>query len=165
MQLLDSTNYSFVTGKIKDIALGQLSPIPPKLQQLTIRAPILIDNEFDEDLISTPKQCWSYLPAVADIIYSFIPPPQHLIVDIKIHLFDFNSNLANIDFSPLAALGTAALSISHIDLYIHTDNLPPEVTHAQILSSLADYEDVMGSIMEGTLIIHPERAAPGYVEE
>jgi len=164
-ETLDSTNYSFKSGKVKDVPFGRLSHIPPNLQELIIRAPVLIDNEFDDDLVSTPKQCWSYLPAVADIVLSLIPPPQSLIIDIKIHLFDFSSNLANVDFSPLAALGTAALSISQIDLYVHTDNLPPAVTHAQILSSLMEYEDVTGSIMEGTIKIHAERAAPGYVED
>jgi len=145
--------------------LRKLSPIPPNLQQLTICAPVLIVNEFDEDGICTPKGCWSYLPAVADIVNSFVPSPQHLIVDINIHLFDFSFNLANIDFSPLAALGAAALSIPRVDLYVHTDVLPSSVTFSQLLSSLADYEDVLGSLTEGILIIHPERTAPDYVED
>ena len=146
--------------------MTELSPIPPNLQQLTIRAPVLVENEFDEDYIFTPKGCWSYLPAVADIINSFVPsPPPHLILDINIHLFDFSSNLANVDFSPLAVLGAAALSIPRIDLYIHTDILPSNVTLAQILSSLADYEDVMKSIDQGIVIIHSERTAPDYVED
>jgi hypothetical protein len=120
---------------------------------------------MDEDGIFTPKRCCSYLPVIGEIINLFIPPPRHLLLDIKIHLFDFSSNLANVDFSPLEVLGPAALSIPRIDLYVHTDVLPSDVTSAQILSWLVDYEDVMRSIEKGILICHWERTAPGYVED
>ena len=57
------------------------------------------------------------------------------------------------------------MSIPRIDLYVHTGILPSDVTTAQLLSWLADKEDVMRSIEKGILFIHPERTAPGYVEE
>ena len=145
--------------------MKDISPVPPNLQQLTIRAPVLVENEIDEEGIFTPKRCWSYLPAIRDIINSFIPPPKHLVLDINLHLFDFSSNLANVDFSPLSVLGAAALSIPHIDMYVHTDTLPSEVTFAQLLASLADHEDVMRAIDKGILIIHSERTAPDYVQD
>ncbi len=140
----------------------ELSPIPPNLQQLTIRASVCMESEFDEDSYCTPKRCESYLQASAEIIALFISPPQHLVLDINIHLFSISSNLANVDFSPLAALGTAAMSIPRIDLYVHTGILPSSATLAQLLSSLADYEDVMRSIEKGILIIHSEKTAPDY---
>ena len=142
-----------------------LSSILPNLQGLTVRAPVLVENQMDEDGTFTPKRCWSYLPAIGEIINLFMPPPQHLILDIKIHLFDFSSNLANVDFSPLEILGAAALSIPRIDMYVHTDIVPSDVTTAQLLSWLVDYPDVMRSIEKGILIIHSERTAPSYVED
>ena len=164
-EILDGTKYSFRTGKVDDISTESEFLIPRNLQLLSIRAPVVIESEIDEDGIFTPKLCWSYLPAVSDIVTSSISPPNHLILDINIHLFDFPSNLANIDFSPLSFLGAATMSIPRIDLYVHTDILPSSVTFAHILSSLADYENVMRSIEAGILFIHSEKTAPDYVED
>ena len=71
------------------------------------------------------------------------------------------SNLAEVDFSPLAVLGTA---IPRIGLYVHTNILPSTVTLARLLSSLMDYDGIMRSIKEGKLVIHSEKTAPDYVE-
>ena len=130
-----------------------------------IRAPVLIENKVEQDRIFTPKRCWSYLPALRDVINSFIPPPKHLVLDVDIHLFDFSSNLANVDFSPLAVLGPAVMLIPRIDLYVHTDILPSDITFAHLLASLADGDDLMRAIEKGILIIHPERTAPDYVQD
>ena len=137
----------------------KLSSVPPNLQQLTIRAPVDVENDFCD---GTPTTSTSYLPTVGTIINFFVSPPQHLVLDIDIFLRGKPSNLNKIDFSPLAVLGAASLSIPWIDLYIHTDILPDTVVLAQLLSSLEDYGDVMRSIKEGTLVIHSEKTAPGY---
>ena len=162
-EILDASDYSFKTGKSQSHPVTGLSSVP-NLQQLTIRAPVvLVENEHDKDYVFTPKHCYSYLPAVADIINSFVPPPRHLLLDINIHLFEFSSN---VDFSPLAVLGAAAMSIPRIDLYVHTGIISSDVTHAHLLASLADYDDTMRAIEKDIqIIIHLEQSAPGYVED
>ena len=62
-------------------------------------------------------------------------------------------------------LGSAALSIPRIDLYVHTDILPSDVTFAHLLASLADTDDVMRAMEKGILVIHSERTAPDYVQD
>jgi len=121
-----------------------------------------VENEFDEDFM-IPKNYESYLPAAADIIKSFVvSPPRRLILDINVHLFEISSNLATVDFSPLTVLGTAALSIPRIDLYVHTGILPSDDTFAQLLASLADSDDIMRAIEKGVLNIQSEATAPDY---
>jgi len=164
-EILDSTTYTFPTGKVNNHPFMELSPIPPNLQQLIIRASVCMESELDEDSCWTPKRCESYLQASAEIISLFVSPPQHLVLDINIHLFSISSNLANVDFSPLAALGPAAMSIPRIDLYVHTGILSASATLAQIMSALADYEDIIRSVEKGILIIHSEKSAPDYYVE
>jgi hypothetical protein len=53
--------------------------------------------------------------------------------------------------------------IPRIDLYVHTDTLPATTTFAQLLSSLAAYNNITKMIEEGTLVVHPEETAPEYV--
>ena len=131
-----------------------LSPIPPNLQTLTLRTAVIVGD--------TPRGNMSYLPATAEIINLFIPSLQHLILDIDIDISHVYSNLAKVDFSPLAVLGTAVLSIPRIDLYVHTDILPSHVTLAQVLSSL---RDITRSIEEGVVIVHSEeRLAKLYTD-
>lgn len=72
-------------------------------------------------------------------------------------------DLANVNFSPLAVLGAASLSIPRIDLYAHTGKLPAEVIHARLLSSLEKCEDAARAIKEDVLVIHPEETAPDFV--
>jgi hypothetical protein len=121
-----------------------------------------VENEIDEGFM-VPKGYESYLPAAAEIIKSFITsPPQCLILDINLHLFEISSNLAAVDFSPLAVLGAAALSIPRIDLYVHTGILPPDETFAHLLSSLADSDETMRAIEKGILNIQSEATAPDY---
>ena len=157
---LDSSKYTFKTGAVDDYALPKLSSVPPNLQQLTIRAPVDVENDDRGD---TPTTSRSYLPAAAALIVNFLVSPlQHLILDIDIFLGGIPSNLNKVDFSPLAVLGAASLSIARIDLYIHTGVLPDTVTLAQLLSSLEDYGDTMRLIKDGILVIHSEKTAPGY---
>ena len=125
-----------------------LSPIPSNLQTLTLRTAVNVGDTW----VPT-RGNRSYLPATAEIINLFIPSLQHLILDINIDISRVDSNLAKVDFSPLAVLGTAVLSIPRIDLYVHTDILPSHVTLAQVLSSL---RDITRSIEEGVLIVHSE---------
>ena len=108
-----------------------------------------------EELL-TRKGTKSYLPATAEIINLFVSSLQHLILDINIDIYHTYSNLAKVDFSPLTVLGAAALSIPHIDLYVHINILPSHVTLAQLLFSLEDCEDITRSINEGILITHSE---------
>ena len=108
-----------------------------------------------------PKRCESNLSVAAKITNSFASSLQHLILEIDISLAGVTSNLVEVDFSPLAVLGTA---IPWIDLYVHTNILPSTVTLARLLSSLMDYDGIMRSIKEGKLVIHSEKTAPDYVE-
>jgi hypothetical protein len=101
------------------------------------------------------------LPAVAEIISPFFPSLQHLILDIKLYqVYSSSANLTKIDFSPLASLGRASLSIPRIDLYVHTGILPSAVTRAQILSSMEDYE----VDQRWVLVIQSEETAPDGVQ-
>jgi len=84
---------------------------------------------------------------------------KHLVLDIKVSL-SATPVLSDVDFSPLIILGAASLSIPHIDLYVHTDIQPTEVTHGQISSSLDKYEDIAKPIKDGVLVIHSEETAP-----
>ena len=102
-----------------------------------------------------PTYCISHLPAASKVINTFASSVRGR----------FPAHLALINFSPLAVLGAASLSIPQIKLYIHTDTLPPDVTLAQLLSSLAGYEDVMKLIEDRKLVIHPEVTAPDYDRE
>ena len=131
--------------------LPQVFPIPPNLQQLSICAAVCLPGEH------MPKCCLSYLPAAAEAINSFISSPRlgHLILDIDINLSTF-SHFTKIDFSPLAVLGPASLSIPRIDLYVHTGIFPSALTRAQLLSSLGEYEDIVRSIEQGILVIHSD---------
>jgi len=102
--------------------------------------------------------CNSLLPSISETINLFISSVKHLVLDIQIFLASLD--LTYIDFSPLAILGAASLSIPHIDLYVYTNGLAPAQTHAQLLSSLDKYEDIMRLIKEDILVIHPERSVP-----
>ena len=115
-------------------------PLPRNLQQLTIRATV------------------SLFPLVAETISLFISSIEHLVLDIDVSLRAHI--LTDVDFSPLAILGAASLSIPHIDLYVHTDSQPSALTHAQILPSLDKYEDIAKSIKDGVLVVHSEQTAP-----
>ena len=129
--------------------LTELFPVLPNLQELTLRATVLM--EMDRPNFSV----------AAKIINSFGSSLQHLILEIDISLTRVTSNLAEVDFSPLAVLGAA---IPWIDLYVHTNILPSTVTLARLLSSLMDYDGIMRSIKEGKLVVHSEKTAPDYVE-
>ena len=137
--------------------LPELSPVPPNLQQLTLRVVIYVEGDFQ------PTHCVSYLPAAIKAINTFASSVRHLTIELDLGVGCLPSYLALVDFSPLAALG--ALSIPRIDLYVHTDTRPPAVTLASLLSSLAPYDDVMKLIEEGKLVIHPEETAPDYLRE
>jgi len=102
--------------------------------------------------------------ASAEVINLFISPSslQHLVLDIKVGLSTL-SGLTKVDFSPLAVLGAVSLSIPRIDLYIHTGTLPSALTRAQLILSLEDNEDIVRSIKQGKLVIHPEKTAPDCV--
>ena len=126
--------------------LTELFPVLPNLQELTLRATVLM--EMDRPNFSV----------AAKIINSFASSLQHL---IDISLTRVTSNLAEVDFSPLAVLGAA---IPWIDLYVHTNILPSTVTLARLLSSLMDYDGIVRSIKEDKLVIHSEKTAPDYVE-
>lgn len=65
----------------------------------------------------------------------------------------------------LTVLEAATLLIPQIDLYVHTDILLSAFTLAQLVSSLVDYQDIMGSMKEGILVIHLEETAPDHVGE
>ncbi len=119
----------------------------------------------DGNVHDQPAQCTSYLPAAIKVINAFASSVRHLIIEIDLGVGRLPSYLALVDFSPLAVLGDASLSIPRIDLYVHTDVLPPAVTLAPLMSSLAAYDDVMKLIEEGKLVIHPEETAPDYVRE
>lgn len=101
----------------------------------------------------------SWLPSAARIIELFMSSLQHLVLDIDIILSTF-VELTKVDFSPLAVLGSASLSIPRIDLYVHTQVLPPAVTHTHLLRSLSEYEEVVRLVKEGVLVIHSEKTAP-----
>ena len=138
-----------------------LPSIPPNLQQLTIRT--ALDQQHDDH--DLPQYSSSWLLAAGEIISQFVTsyPPRHLALDINIDLSTF-AELASIDFSPLAVLGAASLSIPRIDLYVRTGVLPPALTRAQLLSSLEDYEGIVTSIKEGILVIHLEETSPDCIE-
>ena len=155
---LDSSKYMLKTGEVDNDSLPKLFSVPPNLQQLTIRAPVDVENDYRDN---TPITSTSYFLAAATIMNFIVSPLQHLILNIDIYLRGIPSNLNKVDFSPLAVLGSASLSIARIDLYIHTGVLPHTVTLAQLLSSLEDYEDTMRSIKEGILVIHSEKIPPG----
>ena len=84
---------------------------------------------------------------------------QHLVLDIDI-ILSTSVALTKVDLSPLAVLGSASLSISRIDLYVHTQVLPPAVTYTQLLRSLSEYEEIVKLVKEGVLVIHSEKTAP-----
>jgi hypothetical protein len=118
----------------------------------------------DNDSYGPLEYCRSSLQIAAEIINFFNPSLQHLVLDINID--PRFRDLPEIDFSPLAPLGAASefVSIPHIDLYVRTGILLPDLTQAELLSSLGVSEDVVKLIREGILIIHPEMAAPECTE-
>jgi len=103
----------------------------------------------------------SSLLATAEAINLLISSPRlgHLILDIDIGFPTF-SRFDTVDFTPLAVLGPASLSIPRIDLYVHTAEFFSDIIHAQLLSFLGQYEDVMRSIKKDKLVIHSEKTAP-----
>ena len=104
---------------------------------------------------------YSFLPAAAQIIHSFVTSLQHLILQIDISLARTAPDLTAVDLSPLAVLGA---TIPRIDLYVHTDTLSSVVTLDRLMSFLAGYDDIMRSIKEDRLVIHSEETAPEYIE-
>ena len=138
-------------------SMPDLSPFPPiNLERLIISTEICQPENHDNGL--NPKFYASWLPAAIKTLKSF-SSLRHLVLDINIKFFTF-PDLANLDFSPLAALGATVPSILRIDLYIHTGRLPSALTLAYLLSSLEDYEIVLRLIKEGKLVIHSEKTAP-----
>jgi hypothetical protein len=114
----------------------------------------------------TPLVSTSFLPAAAKAVNFFVSSSQHLVhlaLDVTIRHICTPAELALVDFSPLEVLGAASLSIPQIDLYVHTDILQPDLTHATLLSSLEVYEDVVRSTKDGVLVVHPEETAPDCV--
>jgi len=111
----------------------------------------------------TADYCNSCIPASAVAINIFISSPRHLVLDIDITLSTF-CDLTLVDFSPLAILGAASLSIPRIDVYVHTGVLPSALTRAQLLSSLEDDENITRAMKEGVLVIHAEKTAPDCVQ-
>jgi len=108
------------------------------------------------------KRFISSLPVAAEVINALISSPrlEHLILDIDIGFFTL-SQFDQIDFTPLAVLGPASLSIPRIELYVHTaGNFPSALTRAQLLVFLMEYKDIVRSIKEGILVIHSEKTAP-----
>jgi hypothetical protein len=153
--ILDCTTYTFQTGQTSINPLPEISPIPANLKQLTIRTAVLVGYR-----LSNMPQYWSsWLPAAAEMTKLFISSLQHLIVDVNLN-YASSADLTLVDFSPLAVLGAAALSIPRIDLYVHTNILPPELIRAQVLSSLEEYEDIARAIKDGVLVIHSEETTP-----
>jgi len=120
------------TGEANDISLPKLSPVPPNLQRLTIRVPVFVETTHSTGNPPTSR-CCSYLPAAALLINSFGSSVQHLILAIDFLLCGILSNLAKVDFSPLAVLGAASLSILRIDLCAHTAILPPRHPRSSIV--------------------------------
>lgn len=102
----------------------------------------------------------SSLPAAAGIINQFISSPRDLILNIDIDISTSESDLTIIDFAPLTVLGAASLLIPYINLYVHAGILRPAITHAQLISLLEDYEDIMGLVKAGVLVTHPGKTAP-----
>jgi len=99
----------------------------------------------------------------AEIINSFLSIPQHLVLDIGINLTQFSNsecNLPEIDFSPLAVLGAASLSIPRIDIYVHSGCMLSTVRFAQLISSLEKCEGIMKLVEEGVVVIHSQMRAP-----
>jgi len=129
---------------------------PFDIQHLTIRTAVL--PMYNKE-IQTWTDWTTWLPAAAEAISQCISLTQHLTLSINIGLRTY-SDLAEIDFSPLAILGSASLSIPHIDLYVHTGILPSALTRAELISLLEDYEDIIRSINEGVLVIHSEKRIP-----
>jgi hypothetical protein len=115
----------------------------------------------------TPSHFTSFLPAAAKTV-NFMSSSQHLVhlvLDLTIRHISTSAELALLDFSPLEVLGAASLSIPQIDLYVHTDSLQPDLTHATLLPSLEVYEDVVRSMKDGVLVVHSEVTAPECVSE
>ena len=150
---------SYENSQMRELRYEKLTIVPPNLQQLTIRTGV--DLEYENDALKFHS---SYLPVTAKIINSFPSLSQHLVLDICIDLtgiqFSNLSYLPDIDFSPLAVLGAASLSIPRIDLYVHTSGLPTAVILARLMSSLEKYEGIMKSIEEGVMVIHSGMTAP-----
>jgi hypothetical protein len=103
----------------------------------------------------------SKLSEAAQVINLFISPPRHLVLDINLQL-NPASHITKVDFSPLAVLGTAPLSIPRIDLYVHTGVLSSADTRAQLLSSLGKYDDILRLINGDGLVIHSEEIFPDF---
>jgi len=150
---------NYENSQTRERPYEKLTLIPPNLQQLTIRTGV--DLEYENDALKFHS---SYLPVTAKIINFFSSLSQHLVLDICINLtgiqFSNLSNLPDIDFSPLAVLGAASLSIPRIDLYVHTCGLPTAVILGRLMSSLEKYEGIMKAIEEGVVVIHSGMTAP-----
>ena len=154
--LSDYSDYKFETGESHLNYPPDFLPIPYNSKQLTLRTSMQLTYHRDRN----PKSRRSSLTAAIQALKSFISSPQHLVLDIDINL-ETILDLANVDFSPLAALfGATVLPIPRIDLYVHTGC---GVTHAELLPLMEDYEDVVRSIKDGVLVIHSEETAPECV--
>ena len=136
--------------------LPKLFSAPLDVQHLIIRTAVLpVDNK--KDLSWTD---WTTsLPLAAEAISQFISSTQYLTISVNIGLRTY-SDLAQIDLSPLGILGSASLSIPHIDLYVYTGISPSALTRAELILSLENYEDIIKSINEGVLVIHLEKRIP-----
>ena len=133
--------------------LPKLFSAPLDIQHLIIRTAVLpVDNK---EIL--PWTDWTTsLPFAAEAISQFISSTQYLTIIVNIGLRTY-SDLDEIDLSPLAILGSASLSIPHIDLYVDTGILPSALTRAELICSLEEYEDIIRSINEGVLVIHSEK--------
>jgi hypothetical protein len=141
-----------------DYHLPKLFSAPLDIQHLIIRTavlPVYYNNV-------PPWTDWTTsLPLAAEAVSQFISSTQHLTISVNIGLRTC-SDLAEIDLSPLATLGSASLSIPHIDLYVHTGILSSARTLAELTLLLEDHEDIMRSINQGVLVIHSEKK-PGVL--
>jgi hypothetical protein len=140
--------------------MPELSPVPPNLQQLTLRVEIYVENQHQDQ----PTLCVSYLPAAAKVINTFASSVRHLIIEIDLGVGRSPSYLAlNRLFSPCSV--GSRFSVDSADRSVYPHRHSSTCCHPRTLfSSLAAYEDVMKLIEDGKLVIHPEETAPDYVQ-
>jgi hypothetical protein len=121
--------------------LPKLFSAPLDIQHLIIHTAVL--SVYNKEVL--PWTDWTTsLPLAAEAVSQFISLTQHLTISVNIGLRTC-SDLAEIDLSPLAILGSASLSI---DLYVHTGILSSACTLAELSLLLKDHKDIMKSIKE-----------------
>lgn len=132
----------------------------PHLQHLTIRAAIFF---FRGDTCDVYENCITFLPAAVQILKT-ASSLQQLTVEINVDLssgFEDTSHcgehatIDDVDLSPLTALTELPASFHHIDLHFNFDW---NITHAEIVSLLADFGGLTKLIEQGVLVIHMDNA-------